>query len=110
MYERRNHPLLSRAKFARRVARHLAVALTLVAFALGIGVLGYHFLGKLRMGRCTSQCLNDSGRDGTCRSSAFGRGENFCFLLRAVFRAGFHRDRIPHCRAVRTSAIASVSH
>jgi hypothetical protein len=47
MYERRNHPLLSRAKFARRVARHLALALAVVGIALGIGVVGYHFLGEL---------------------------------------------------------------
>jgi hypothetical protein len=47
MYERRNHPLLSPVKFARRVARHLALALVLVAIELGIGVLGYHFLGQL---------------------------------------------------------------
>jgi hypothetical protein len=47
MYERSNHPLLSRAKFARRVARHLALALALVWIALGFGVVGYHFLGEL---------------------------------------------------------------
>ena len=47
MYERRNHPLLSQAKFARRVARHLVLALALVGIALGIGVVGYHFLGEL---------------------------------------------------------------
>jgi hypothetical protein len=47
MYERLNHPLLSRVKFARRVARHLALALALVGIALGIGVVGYHVLGKL---------------------------------------------------------------
>jgi hypothetical protein len=47
MYERRNHPLLSRAKFAERVARHLLLALFLVGIALGIGVFGYHFLGEL---------------------------------------------------------------
>src|ERR1700724_3193868 len=47
MYEGRNHPLLSRAKFARRVGRHLLLALFLVGVALEIGVLGYHFLGGL---------------------------------------------------------------
>src|SRR5207247_10306942 len=47
MYEQRNHPLLSRAKFARRVARRLLLALFLVGIALGIGVLGYHYLGGL---------------------------------------------------------------
>jgi hypothetical protein len=47
MYEHRTHPLLSRAKFARRVARHMLLALFLVGVALGIGVLGYHCLGGL---------------------------------------------------------------
>jgi hypothetical protein len=47
MYEHRNHPLLSRAKFARRVGRHLLLALFIVAVALAIGVLGYHDIGGL---------------------------------------------------------------
>ena len=47
MYERRNHPLLSRAKFIRRVARHGVLALIVIAIALGIGVFGYHFIGQL---------------------------------------------------------------
>lgn len=47
MYERRDHLLLSRAKFARRVARHLMLALLVVAVGLGIGVLGYHSLAGL---------------------------------------------------------------
>jgi len=47
MYERRNHPLLSRGKFARRVARHLLLALFVIGIALGIGVLGYHCIGGL---------------------------------------------------------------
>ena|ERR1700730_123390 len=47
MYEHRNHPLLSRAQFAARVARHFLVALLVVGVGLGIGVLGYHSLAKL---------------------------------------------------------------
>jgi hypothetical protein len=47
MYERRKQPLLSRAKFTKRVIRHFALALLVLAVGLGIGVLGYHFLGKL---------------------------------------------------------------
>lgn len=47
MYERRNHPLLSRAKFARRIARHLGLALLAIGFALAMGVMGYHFIGHL---------------------------------------------------------------
>ena len=47
MYEHRNHPLLSRAKFVRRVGRHLLLALFAVGIALAIGVFGYHFIGEL---------------------------------------------------------------
>jgi hypothetical protein len=47
VYEHRNHPLLSRAKFIRRVGHHALVALLFIAVALGVGVLGYHWLGRL---------------------------------------------------------------
>jgi putative effector of murein hydrolase len=47
MYEGRSHPLLSRAKFARRVARHLLLAVFLIVVALGMGVVGYHYIGGL---------------------------------------------------------------
>lgn len=47
MYEHREHLLLSRAKFMRRVARHGMLALLVIAFALGIGVFGYHSIAKL---------------------------------------------------------------
>lgn len=44
MYEHRTRPLISRARFAIRLMRHLSYALLLVAFSLGIGVWGYmHF-------------------------------------------------------------------
>jgi hypothetical protein len=47
MYEHRKQPLLSRAKFLRRVGRHGLVALGVLVFGLGIGVLGYHWLAHL---------------------------------------------------------------
>ena len=47
MYEGRSHPLLSRSKFARRVARHFLLALFLIGVALGLGVVGYHYIGDL---------------------------------------------------------------
>jgi len=47
VYEPQNHPLLSRAKFMRRVARHLLLGLLLIGIALGMGVLGYHCIGGL---------------------------------------------------------------
>lgn len=47
MYEHRSHPMLSRARFARRLVRHLGFALLLVIFSLGIGVWGYMGLAGL---------------------------------------------------------------
>jgi hypothetical protein len=39
---------MSRAKFLRRILRHFVGVLMFVAVALGIGVLGYHYLGRLK--------------------------------------------------------------
>ena len=47
MYERRNHQLISRGQFARRIARHVLLGSTLIAMALLVGMLGYHFLANL---------------------------------------------------------------
>ena len=47
MYEHRTHLLLSRTDFTKRVARHVMLALFVLALALGIGVVGYHYLGEL---------------------------------------------------------------
>ncbi|MGB9824470.1 MAG: hypothetical protein ACPLN0_06145 [Candidatus Hydrothermia bacterium] len=47
MYERRHEKVAPPRVFIRRLANHILIAILLVAFALGIGILGYHFLGKL---------------------------------------------------------------
>jgi hypothetical protein len=47
MYEHRKHPLLTRAEFTGRVARHVAVALLALSIGLGIGVVGYHTVCEL---------------------------------------------------------------
>jgi len=47
MYEHRKKPLLSRKLFYRRVFLHASVSFLAIAGALGIGVLGYHYLGRL---------------------------------------------------------------
>ncbi len=47
MYEHRSMPLLPLPRFRRRVARHSAIALSLTAAALFVGILGYHMLGGL---------------------------------------------------------------
>jgi hypothetical protein len=44
MFERRHEPLLPLRAFFWRVARSLALSLAIVAFALGAGVVGYHYL------------------------------------------------------------------
>ena len=47
MYEHAKRPLLNRAAFAKRILRHLSIAMLIVSCALGVGVLGYHYLGEL---------------------------------------------------------------
>ena len=73
MYERRKQPLLSAAKFTRRVIRHFALALLILAIGLGIGVLGYHCLGELNWIDAllnASMILSGMGPVGTLNSSA----------------------------------------
>ena len=47
MYEHRSLPLLSPARFLRRMAIHTSIAGAVIAVSLGIGVLGYRLLGGL---------------------------------------------------------------
>lgn len=47
MYEHRTQPLLPRAKFAQRVARHGGIAFVAVILALLSGVMGYHYFAHL---------------------------------------------------------------
>ena len=47
MFERRNEPLLPRAAFMRRLARHAIIAFGIDAGSLVVGVLGYHLLEGL---------------------------------------------------------------
>jgi hypothetical protein len=47
VYEPKHRPLLSRVEFAKRVGRRFVLALLVLGGALGIGVLGYHYLGGL---------------------------------------------------------------
>lgn len=47
MYEHHKQPLASTKVFVRRVPLNIFIALLLLLFSLGIGILGYHFLGKL---------------------------------------------------------------
>lgn len=47
MFEHRAQPLLPRAEFLRRLARHGGIATLLLVGSLALGVLGYHTLGGL---------------------------------------------------------------
>ena len=46
-FEHRTQPLIPRAAFARRVIRHLGIAVGIIVVSLGLGVLGYHGLEGL---------------------------------------------------------------
>ena len=47
MFEHRTEPLLPRHRFALRVFGFLCLSAALIGAALGLGVLGYHYLGGL---------------------------------------------------------------
>ena len=47
MYEHRKQPLLSTAKFLKRVARHWLAGFGVLAFGLGGGIFGYHYIAGL---------------------------------------------------------------
>src|ERR1041385_534390 len=47
MFESKTKAVVSRAKFFRRVALSLAVAVAVMSFGLSVGMLGYHFIAGL---------------------------------------------------------------
>ena len=47
MFEHRTEPLLPRTLFRLRLARYAAIAGAVVLGGLGLGILGYHYLGHL---------------------------------------------------------------
>jgi len=106
MYEHRKQPLLSAARFTKRVIRHFILALLVLALGLGIGVLGYHSLGELNW---IDSLLNASmilGGMGPRGYSPFVGGQNICFLLCFVFRTDFYRNSIRDHSPVRPSHFA----
>ena len=47
MYEQRTEPLLTRVEFFFRIVRHGALSVAIIAGALLVGILGYHFIEGL---------------------------------------------------------------
>jgi hypothetical protein len=47
MFEHHKQPLASRVDFTRRMVRFSALAVGILLFSLGLGVLGYHFFEGL---------------------------------------------------------------
>ena len=47
MYEHRTRPLLPRREYIRRLLRHAALGLGVIAVALGLGMTGYHVFEML---------------------------------------------------------------
>lgn len=44
MFEHHSEPLISRAAFVRRLAKHGLIAVVVIACSLAIGIIGYHLL------------------------------------------------------------------
>ena len=49
MYEHYRKPLISRTRFLIRLAWHVLIAVGIVAFSLGIGIIGYHLFEGLSL-------------------------------------------------------------
>lgn len=47
MLEHRGKPLLSRHQFMLRQSRYAAFSLLILGFSIGLGMVGYHLLGRL---------------------------------------------------------------
>ena len=47
MFEHRSKHLLPRKEYYRRVARHAAMGVAVIAVALGLGIIGYHTFENL---------------------------------------------------------------
>ena len=47
MFEHHKSPLIDRREFIKRQMRYLLFSLVILILSLGIGIAGYHFLGKL---------------------------------------------------------------
>jgi hypothetical protein len=47
MYEKKHHQLAPRSIYYSRLLRSFLIALGFLSFSLFLGILGYHFLGKL---------------------------------------------------------------
>jgi len=47
MFERKSEPIASRAMFVKRLALCFGIALAMIAVALGLGIMGYHWIAGL---------------------------------------------------------------
>ena len=47
MFETRTDPLASHLVFARRVIKYASIAFLVIGVALGLGIVGYHFIASL---------------------------------------------------------------
>jgi hypothetical protein len=106
VYENRKQPLLSTAKFLKRVARH---------WLAGFGFWPWRRHSRLslhwqfELDRFAPQCVDDPRRNGSCGSLEDQRRKNFRVVLRFILGPGVHRYCISTTRAVRSSPAASRS-
>lgn len=103
MYENRQQPLAPFSRFLLRLGKNLGYGMILIAIALVIGMLGYHFLEKMTWVDAfvnAAMILSGMGPMGPLSTTvgkifagcyALFSGLNFILITSLVFAPVFHR-------------------
>src|SRR4029453_10932596 len=103
MFESRHQKLLSRRRFLRRQVGSLGVGLGVLAFALGVGILGYHYFAGLSWldallnasmiltGMGPVDCLDSAGAKVFASCYAIFSGVVFITVMAIILSPSVHR-------------------
>jgi len=64
MFERKHQKIAPAPVFIKRLLMFIGIAISLILLALIIGIAGYHWISRFKLGGCLTKCIDDSGRDG----------------------------------------------
>ena len=108
MYEARSHPPIPRRRFVRRMVRHAAAALALLAISLAVGMAGYEHFERLPWRDAFLNAAMLMGGMGPVDAPQNRCRQAVRRALRALCRAGVPGRRRPALRAGRAPPAAQV--